>query len=113
MPRKARVLVPNCTHQIVQRGYNCKAIFLTDDDCQYYLSNLKDWKNELKIKIYGWRLMTNHIYIVAEPEGDPMVLSTMMKRVNGHHSAYINRLEGRSAGLWEGRYKASPIQADN
>jgi putative transposase len=60
-------------------------------------------EKELKIKIYGWCLMTNHIHIVAEPEGDPMVLSTMMKRVNGRHSAYINRLEGRSGGLWEGR----------
>ena len=113
MPRKARVLVPNCPHHIVQRGHNKKAIFLSDDDFQYYLNNLKEWKRELDIKIYAWCLMTNHIHIIAEPQDDVMALSVLMKRVNGRHSAYVNRLEGRSGSLWEGRYKASPIQKDS
>ncbi len=42
MPRKARVLAPNCPHPIVQRGHNRKAVFLADEDCQYYLDNLKE-----------------------------------------------------------------------
>ena len=112
MPRKTRILVPNCPHHIVQRGHNRKVIFLAGDHYQYYLSNLKEWKQELQIKIYAWCLMTNHVHIVAEPVGDPMALSLMMKRVNGRHYAYINRLEGRSGGLWAGRYKASPIQSE-
>ena len=41
-----------------------------------------------------------------------MSLSTLMKRVNGRQAAYVNKLEGRSGSLWEGRYKASPIQKD-
>ncbi len=35
-----------------------------------------------------------------------------MKRVNGRQTAYVNKLEGRSGSLWEGRYKASAIQKD-
>lgn len=112
MPRKARVLVPNCPHHIVQRGHNRKAVFLADQDYQYYLENLKEWKKELGIKLYAWCLMTNHIHIIAEPTDDAMSLSTLMKRVNGRQSAYVNKLEGRSGSLWEGRYKASPIQKD-
>lgn len=49
MPRKARVLVPNCPHHIVQRGRNRKAVFLADQDYPYYLDNLKEWKHELEI----------------------------------------------------------------
>jgi len=112
MPRKARVLVPNCPHHIVQRGHNRKAVFLADQDYQYYLENLKEWKQELGVKLYAWCLMTNHIHIIAEPPNDAMTLSTLMKRVNGRQSAYVNKLEGRSGSLWEGRYKASPIQKD-
>tara|TARA_R110002074_G_C12401303_1_gene654175 strand:- start:166 stop:861 length:696 start_codon:yes stop_codon:yes gene_type:complete len=112
MPRKARVLVPNCPHHIVQRGHNRKAVFLADQDYQYYLENLKEWKKALGVKLYAWCLMTNHIHIIAEPAEDAMSLSKLMKRVNGRQSAYVNKLEGRSGSLWEGRYKASPIQKD-
>jgi putative transposase len=113
MPRKARVLVPNCPHHIVQRGHNRKAVFLSDQDYQYYLENLREWKKELGIKLYAWCLMTNHIHIIAEPGKDAMTLSSLMKRINGRQSAYVNKLEGRSGSLWEGRYKASPIQRDS
>ncbi len=112
MPRKARVLVPNCPHHVVQRGHNRKAVFLADQDYQYYLDNLREWKQELEIKLYAWCLMTNHIHIIAEPGNDAMTLSTLMKRVNGRQAAYVNKLEGRSGALWAGRYKASPIQKD-
>jgi putative transposase len=113
MPRKARVLVPNCPHHIVQRGHNRKAVFITDDDYNYYLSNLKEWKEELGIKLYGWCLMTNHIHLIADPGDEAGSISIMMKRINGRQTAYVNKLERRSGSLWEGRYKASPIQMDN
>jgi putative transposase len=67
------------------------------------LTNLKEWKQELKI--YSWYLMTNHVHIVAELMDEPMAISTMMKYVNGRHSAYINLLEGRRGWLWKGEIK--------
>ena len=54
MPRKARILVPNYPHHIVQRGHNRKVVFLTDEDYRYYLENLKEWKTILGIKLYAW-----------------------------------------------------------
>lgn len=112
MPRKARVLVPGCPHHIVQRGHNRSAVFITDEDYQYYLHNLFDWKQQLEIKLYAWCLMTNHIHLIVEPTNEPMDLSLLMKRINGKQAAYTNKLEGRSGSLWEGRYKASPIQTE-
>lgn len=113
MPRKSRVLVPNCPHHIVQRGHNKNTVFAEEDDCHYYLSNLKEWKEALNIKLYAWCLMTNHIHLIVEPMEEAGSLSEMMKRINGRQTAYVNRLEGRSGSLWEGRFKASPIQRDN
>lgn len=57
--------------------------------------------------------MTNHIHLIVEPMEEAGSLSEMMKRINGRQTAYVNRLEGRSGSLWEGRFKASPIQRDN
>ena len=51
MPRKARLLVPNCPHHIVQRGHSRTTVFVADEDYQFYLENLFEWKEKLKIKI--------------------------------------------------------------
>ena len=57
--------------------------------------------------------MTNHVHLVGDPGGDPDALGRLMKRVAGRQTRYVNRLEGRTGSLWEGRYKSSPIHMDN
>jgi len=96
MPRKARLLVPHCPHHIVQRGHNRKAVFLTDDDYQFYLENLREFKQQYGIKVYAYCLMTNHIHLLVEPSDDVSVLSLMMKRLAGRQAAYVNKMEKRS-----------------
>ena len=113
MPRKARILVSNYPHHIVQRGHNRKAVFLADEDYQFYLENLKEWKVKLGIKLYAWCLMTNHIHLMVEPGDDTSTVSELMKRLAGRQAAFVNKQEGRSGALWEGRFKASPIQRNN
>lgn len=112
MPRKARVLVPDCPHHIVQRGHNRQVVFLADEDYQFYLDNLKEWKARLGIQVYAWCLMTNHIHLVLQPGENARAISELMKRLAGRQAAFVNKQERRSGSLWEGRYKASPIQRD-
>ena len=81
-------------------------------DYQFYIENLREWKLELGLKFYAWCLMTNHIHLIVEPTGDPATISALMKRVNGRQTALVNKLEKRSGTLWEGRFKASPIQVE-
>lgn len=112
MPRKARLLVPNCPHHIVQRGHNRNTVFVADDDYQFYLENLFEWKVKLGIKVYAWCLMTNHVHLIVEPGDDAKTISELMKRLAGRQSALVNKLEKRTGSLWDGRFKASPIQRD-
>ena len=112
MPRKARLIVPECPHHIVQRGHNRKAVFVTDEDYQFYLENLFEWKQALGLKLYAWCLMTNHVHLVVEPGQDVSAVSELMKRLAGRQSALVNKLERRTGSLWDGRFKASPIQRD-
>jgi len=112
MPRKARVIVPNCPHHIVQRGHNRSAVFICDDDYQRYLENLIEAKREYAIKVYAYCLMTNHVHLIVDPGDSIASISYLMKRLAARQTRYVNRLERRSGSLWEGRYKISPIETD-
>ncbi len=112
MPRTARIVVPNVPHHIVQRGHNKQTVFVSDNDYQYYLENLFEWKEKLHCAVYAWCLMTNHIHLIINPGEDSDNLGCLMKRLAGKQTRYVNRLESRTGSLWEGRYKSSPIQSD-
>ena len=112
MPRRARLVLPNCPHHIIQRGHNRQVVFAGDEDYLYYLDNLWEWKTELGCKIYAYCLMTNHVHLVIDPGDQAENLGLLMKRVAGRQTSYVNKMEKRSGSLWEGRYKSSPISAN-
>lgn len=112
MPRMARIVLPATPHHIIQRGHNRQVVFAADDDYAYYLANLMEWKTKLGCEIYAYCLMTNHVHLIVTGGRSGEELAKLMKRVAGRQTRYINRLEGRSGTLWEGRYKSSPIQTD-
>jgi len=110
MPRTERIVIPNTPHHVVQRGHNRQTVFAGEDDYRYYLDNLAEWKEKFECKVYAFCLMTNHVHLVVDPGEEPGSLSQLMKRLAGRQTRYVNRLEGRSGTLWEGRFKSSPIE---
>lgn len=112
MPRTARITIPNYPHHVIQRGHNRQPVFAHDEDYHYYLDNLAKWKTVYGCKLYAYCLMTNHVHLVIDPGEDPASLGFLMKRLAGRQTRYVNRLEGRTGTLWEGRYKSSPIEND-
>ena len=112
MPRQARIILRNTPHHIVQRGHNRQAVFIEDADYRYYIATLREWKEELNIKVYGYCLMTNHVHLIIDPCDDEDNLGKFMKRLAGRQTRYVNALERRTGSLWEGRYKSSPIETD-
>ncbi|MBV5305137.1 MAG: transposase [Desulfobulbaceae bacterium] len=112
MPRQSRIVLPDYPHHIIQRGHNRDVIFTGDEDYLYYLDNLGQWKTKLGCKVYAYCMMSNHVHLIIDPGEKPENLGLLMKRIAGRQTRYINRLEGRTGSLWEGRYKSSPIQAD-
>jgi len=112
MPRKARIVLANCPHHIIQRGHNRAAVFVQEHDYLFYLENLSEWKNRLGCRVYSYCLMTNHIHLVVDPGANPANLGLLMKRLAGRQTRRVNTLEKRSGSLWEGRYKSSPIETE-
>ena len=112
MPRTSRIVLPNYPHHIIQRGHNRQIVFASSEDYLYYLENLKEWKKRIGCKVYAYCLMTNHVHLIIDPVNDVENLALLMKRVSGRQTRYVNKTEGRSGTLWEGRYKSSPIKKD-
>ena len=112
MPRTSRIVLPNHPHHIIQRGHNRQVIFASNEDYLYYLENIREWKKNLGCKIYAYCLMTNHVHLIVDTGSEVENLALLIKRVSGRQTRYVNKLEGRSGTLWEGRYKSSPIQQD-
>ena len=112
MPRHARLILSNCPHHVIQRGHNRQVVFAGDDDYLYYLDTLQKWKVKLGCKVYAYCLMTNHVHLVIDPGHQGENLSLLMKRIAGRQTRYVNKMEKRSGSLWEGRFKSSPINAN-
>lgn len=112
MPRKARILLPHTPHHVVQRGHNRASVFAEAGDYRYYLETLIEWKQALRVKVYAYCLMTNHVHLIVESGEAAFAVGKLMRRLAGRQTRLVNALEGRTGTLWAGRYKASPIQTE-
>ena len=112
MPRKPRIILPNCPHHIIQRGHNRQVIFAENSDFKRYLNNILELKEKFNIKVFAYCLMTNHVHMILQPGEDAYKVPLFMKTLSGRTTFYFNKLEGRSGTLWESRYKSSPIQKE-
>ena len=56
--------------------------------------------------------MTNHVHLLATPER-PGVLATKLQSLGRRYVRYVNATDKRSGTLWEGRYKAGAVDAED
>ena len=112
MPRKMRIILPNCPHHIIQRGHNRQIIFAENSDYERYLNNVLELKAKFDIKVFAYCLMTNHVHLLLQPGDDAYKVPLFMKTLSARTTRYFNMLEGRTGTLWESRYKSSPVQKE-
>ena len=112
MPRKARMFLPEIPSHVVSRGNNRDACFYAEDDYCFYLQCLREACSKHRVCVHAYVLMTNHVHLLLTPEteaGIPCVMQSIGRR----YVQYINKTYKRSGTLWEGRYKASLVEAEN
>ncbi len=105
MPRRARLILPDVTAHVIQRGNNRQACFFQEADYRNYLEWLHEYALECECRIHAYVLMTNHTHLLTTPIRSDS-LGKMMKRLGQRYVQYVNRTYQRSGTLWEGRYKS-------
>ena len=112
MPRRPRIDLPGLPQHVIQRGNNRSACFFDERDYRYYLDWLSRAASDHGVAIHAYVLMTNHVHMLATP-CQPKALATMMQSLGRRYVRYVNRAYARTGTLWEGRYKAGPVDSDD
>jgi len=112
MPRRARLDLPHLPVHVIQRGNNRQATFFTDADYQFYMQCLGEAAKRYGCRVHAYVLMTNHVHLLASGD-EQYAISRMMQHVGRRFVQYINKTYRRSGTLWEGRFKASLVDAEN
>jgi putative transposase len=112
MPRIARIAAPNLPHHLCQRGHNGRDIFFSPKDHESYLATLEEFRTELRIHVFGYCLMTNHVHLIVDPGDEVANLGNLMKRLAGRHTRRLNCIQQASGTVWGGRFKCSPIETE-
>ena len=108
MGRKPRIEYKGAIYHVIQRGNNQEHIFKYDDDKQYLLKQLGQYKRVLSFRLFGYVIMGNHYHLLLQTQDRP--LQKIMHRVNGNYGRYYNLKYQCSGHVFQGRYKAILIQ---
>ena len=108
MPGIARVVVPGLPHHVVQRGNRRQDVFFSDEDREAYLALLGGACERSGVKVRGWCLMTNHVHVIAVPEGEAS-LARAFSDAHVRYTRMVNFREGWRGHLWQGRFGSSPM----
>lgn len=111
MPRRARMYVGGLPYHLVQRGNNRDACFIEPENYQCYLELWKELSTRYGVALHAYCLMTNHVHLLATP-ASKSALSNTMKVVGSRYAQYVNKTYRRTGTLWEGRHRASLVQAE-
>jgi putative transposase len=111
MARLGRYFLPDQPLHLIQRGNNREPVFFAPDDYAQYLEWLGAAAQEHGVALHGYVLMTNHVHLLATPR-DATAVSRMMQSLGRRYVRRVNFLYQRTGTLWEGRYRAAPIEAE-
>lgn len=111
MARFPRIILSDQPHHVIQRGNNRQAIFLENQDYEFYLAKLKICADENNCRIHAYIQMTNHVHLLVSPTCVES-LSKTMRMLGCYYVRYFNDKYQRTGTLLEGRYKASLIDSE-
>jgi len=111
MARLARLCIPGHPHLVLLRGHNGQPVFVDDADRASFLSLLAESAKAHGVAIHAYGLATGEVQLLATPDATD-ALSRMMQSLGRRYGLMFNRRHARSGSLWDGRFRAVPIEAE-
>ena len=96
---------------MLNRGNGRADVFHNDDDCAAFVTLMQEAHEKVPMRLVGYCLMTNHFHLVLWPHGDGDLSQWMQWLMTAHVRRYHLHYKG-SGHVWQGRFKAFPIQDD-
>ena len=111
MPRMSRIVAPGTPHHITQRGNRRQQTFFADRDYVRYLQLAAEWCGKAEVECWGYCLMPNHVHLILTPKNAES-LRAAMAPLHWRYTYEVNRREGWSGYLWQGRFASYPMDSD-
>lgn len=111
MARKPRIYEPCGYYHVIVRGNDRQQIFFDKEDREYYEGLVAEGVKRFRYKVHAYCLMSNHVHLLIQITD--VSLSKIMQNISFRYTRYINKKLSRVGHLFQGRYKAILIDADN
>ena len=111
MARTARSVVGGVCYHVINRGNRRATVFHTPADYDGFTALMARASERMPMRILAYCLMPNHFHFVLWPRGDQDT-SRWMHWLMTTHVVRYHKAHGTSGRIWQGRFKAFPIQAD-
>ena len=108
MPRIRRIVVPHVPHHVTQRGNRRQPTFFGEGDFAHYKALLARWCRRRGVAIWCYCLMPNHTHLILVPS-DPSGLARAVGETHRRYTVTVNRREGWTGYLWQGRFASFPM----
>jgi putative transposase len=104
-----------CREPLAPRSVACgvtHSIEATAASYDAFVEAMIDARARLPVDVLGYRLMPSHFHLVLRPhhDGDP---GRWMQRLLTTHARRYHRHYGTAGHVWQGRFKAFPVQDDD
>ena len=110
MARLPRYNLINQPQHIMLISNGREPIFFAQQDYQYFHDCLDAAAYNYQLKLHAYVLMPDHIHLLATP-GSSDGVSRVVQSIGRNYVQYFNESYGGSGSLWEGRYRATVIDA--
>jgi putative transposase len=111
MPRTARASVGGLCYHVINRGNGRATVFHDAEAYADFLALIDRAAARLPMRVLAFCLMPNHVHLVLWPRRDGD-LSRWMQWLLTAHVRRHHRRRGTDGHVWQGRFKAFPIQQD-
>lgn len=110
MARLPRLVIPGELHLLVQRSHGGAPVFRSDDDAQLYLGPLKDAARDHAVAVHAYAVLPEQVWLLLTPATTTSI-SRMSQALGRRFGAAYNRRHARTGALWEGRFRATVVDA--
>ncbi len=108
MARKLRIEYEGAVYHVISRGNYRADIFSNDATRAAFLKCLDEASIKAGWVVHGWCVMSNHYHLCLETPGANLVAG--MKWLQATFSLRFNRYRNERGHVFQGRYKALPVE---
>jgi putative transposase len=112
MPRTARASEAGYCYHVLNRGNARSEVFHKPEDYEAFLRAVGEASVRLPMRLLAYCLMPNHFHLVVRPHAAGDLSRWMQWLMTTHVRRYLRHYH-HSGHVWQGRFKAFPVQDDD